>query len=149
MNNWRWTRQRRKVMEAIQGRTDHPTAEELYRSLRDRGEEISLATVYRTLHSLANEGLIQELHWEGPDRFDPNTSPHCHFRCLSCGRIYDLDLPYQQELDRLPLPPGFHVHRHELTFVGLCPECEETAPLSRRGAMPQMKEEKWRRNGCP
>jgi Fur family peroxide stress response transcriptional regulator len=129
MNNWRWTRQRHKVMEAVQGRTDHPTAEELYRSLRDRGDKISLATVYRTLHSLAKEGLIRELHWEGPDRFDPNISPHYHFRCRRCGQIYDVEVPYQDELDHLPLPPGFRVHRHELTFVGLCPECEETAPF--------------------
>ncbi|HNR24479.1 MAG TPA: transcriptional repressor [Candidatus Bipolaricaulis anaerobius] len=117
------------ILEAIQGRTDHPTAEELYRELNEHGHAISLATVYRNLRALTQEGKVRELHGAGPDRFDPTISPHYHFRCHRCGRIYDLDLPYQSELERLTLPPGFRVHRHELTFVGLCPECEEPAPF--------------------
>jgi Fe2+ or Zn2+ uptake regulation protein len=43
---------RDRVLEELQGRVDHPTAEELYLSLREKGEEISLATVYRALRSL-------------------------------------------------------------------------------------------------
>lgn len=119
----------RVVLEAIQGHTDHPTAEELYRELNEQGHAISLATVYRNLRTLAQEGKVRELHGAGPDRFDPNTHPHYHLLCLACGRVYDVETPYQNALDHLPLPPGFHVHRHELTFMGLCPKCEETASL--------------------
>ncbi|MGY4707194.1 Fur family transcriptional regulator [Candidatus Bipolaricaulota sp. J31] len=124
MNNLRWTRQRRLIASAMKGRTDHPTAEELYHELRDRGEPVSLATVYRTLRALAREGLLREIHGYGPDRFDPNTAPHYHFRCVRCGRVFDVKTPYREELDRVELGPGFSVLGHELNWVGVCGDCE-------------------------
>jgi Fe2+ or Zn2+ uptake regulation protein len=122
---WRWTKQRRLIVEAIHDRRDHPTAEELYNSLRARGADISLATVYRNLRALAREGVIKEIHGDGPDRFDPVVTPHYHFRCEVCGRVYDVDVPYREELDKLPFPSGFEVHGHEITWVGICPACRE------------------------
>ncbi|KUK26767.1 MAG: hypothetical protein XD60_1034 [Acetothermia bacterium 64_32] len=121
---WRWTRQRRLIVEALQGRTDHPTAEELYQELREKGAQISLATVYRNLRALAREGKLKELQGNGPDRFDPNTHPHYHFRCTACGRAFDLELPYRRELDGLDLGQGFRVLGHQLIFLGLCPNCQ-------------------------
>ncbi len=112
-------------MEALQGRTDHPTAEELYQELRQKGADVSLATVYRNLRALAREGEVRELQGDGPDRFDPFTHPHYHFRCTSCGRIFDVDIPYREELDRVELGHGFEVSGHELTFYGLCPDCKK------------------------
>jgi len=123
--NWRWTRQRRVITQALEGRTDHPTAEELYRELKEQGHDISLATIYRNLRALAREGLVRELHGERADRFDPNTQPHYHFLCLSCGRVYDVDTPYQTDLNHLDLGPGFRITEHELTLKGLCPHCQE------------------------
>lgn len=131
--NWRWTRQRRIIVDALQGRTDHPTAEELYQSLREQGADVSLATVYRNLRALAREGLVREIHGEGPDRFDPFTHPHYHFHCLRCGRVFDVELPYRQELDAVDLGLGFKVLGHELVFWGLCPHCQKG------------KEEEWQR----
>ena len=125
MHSLRWTRQRRLIAEVMEGRTDHPTAEELYHELRARGEPISLATVYRTLRALAREGLLRELHGPGPDRFDPNTSPHYHFRCRRCGRVYDVNVPYREELDRVDSGPGFVVTSHEILWEGICPACRE------------------------
>ena len=121
---WRWTRQRRTIIAALEGRKDHPTAEELYRSLKDQGADISLATVYRTLRALAQEGAILEIHGDGPDRFDPNPTPHYHFRCTRCGRVYDVDLAYRQDLDRIELGSGFHITGHQLIWEGTCPKCQ-------------------------
>ncbi len=86
---------------------------------------MSLATVYRTLRALAREGLLRELHGPGPDRFDPNTSPHYHFRCVRCGRVYDVNVPYRKELDRVEPGPGFSVTSHEIVWEGICPACRE------------------------
>ncbi|MGC9529820.1 MAG: Fur family transcriptional regulator [Candidatus Bipolaricaulaceae bacterium] len=126
VSSWRWTRQRRAIVEALRQRKDHPTAEAMYHALREKGEDISLATVYRTLRGLAREGAVLELHGAGPDRFDGNTSPHYHFRCLSCGRVYDIDVPYRHDLDRVKLNGGFQVAAHQLVFEGLCPACQGT-----------------------
>jgi len=123
MSNLRWTRQRKLILDALKGRTDHPTAEQLYHELRARGQSVSLATVYRTLRALAREGLLRELHGHGPDRFDPDTSPHYHFRCRSCGRVYDVAVPYRTDLDQVQVGPGFVVTSHEITWEGICPAC--------------------------
>jgi len=82
-----------------------------------------LATVYRTLRALARQGLVRELHGEGPDRFDPDTSPHYHFRCTRCGHVFDVAVPYKDELDQVVVGPGFVVSFHEITWEGLCPSC--------------------------
>lgn len=116
---------RERVLGELKGRKDHPTAEELYLSLREKGEEISLATIYRALRSLAEEGLVATLPIAPADRFDPVTKPHYHFHCLRCDRVFDLDLPYKPELDRAIEELGFSVHHHTLVFHGLCPACQE------------------------
>ncbi|MGB9757997.1 MAG: Fur family transcriptional regulator [Candidatus Bipolaricaulaceae bacterium] len=116
---------RDRVLSELMGRKDHPTAEELYLALREKGEEISLATVYRALRSLAEEGLVATLPIAPADRFDPVTEPHYHFHCLGCNRVSDLDFPYKPELDRAIEGLGFSVHHHTLVFHGLCPACQE------------------------
>ena len=78
---------------------------------------------HSTGRNLIREGKVRELHGDGPDRFDPFTHPHYHFRCQVCGRVFDVKTPYREELDRVDLGPGFSVHGHELTWVGICPEC--------------------------
>ncbi|MEN3011193.1 MAG: transcriptional repressor [Candidatus Bipolaricaulaceae bacterium] len=117
---------RDRVLQELLGRTDHPTAEELYLALREKGEAMSsLATVYRALRSLAKEGLVATLPLTPADRFDPTTRPHYHFHCLRCGRVLDLGLPYKPELNRTIEELGFAVHHHTLVFHGLCPACQE------------------------
>jgi len=116
---------RARVLKELQGRKDHPTAEELYLSLRKKGEAISLATVYRALRSLAAEGQVTTLPLAPADRFDPTTRPHYHFHCQKCNRVFDLDLPYKPELDHAIERLGFSVHHHTLVFHGLCPACQK------------------------
>ncbi|MEM3485571.1 MAG: transcriptional repressor [Candidatus Methanomethyliaceae archaeon] len=115
---------RDRVFQELMGRKDHPTAEELYLTLREKGEAISLATVYRALHALAEEGLVTTLPLVPAERFDPTTHPHYHFHCLRCDRVFDLELPYKPELDRAIEALGFSVHHHTLVFHGLCPACQ-------------------------
>ncbi len=110
-------------MQALVGRTDHPTAEELYHDLRNQGAEISLPTIYRNLRALAREGEVLELRGAGPDRFDPAIHPHYHFRCSRCDRVFDVDLPYRAELDQVELGHGLVQSGHEIVWVGVCPEC--------------------------
>ncbi|MBC7170016.1 transcriptional repressor [Candidatus Bipolaricaulota bacterium] len=117
------TAKQREVLDVIQGRTDHPTAEELYRTLREQGSRTSLATVYRALRTLAEDGLVAEVRGLGADRFDPVPSAHYHFVCTQCDRVYDADIPYQDGLDLLLHQTGFQVSGHEVTFFGTCSAC--------------------------
>src|SRR5260370_5082092 len=89
----RRTRQLEQVFAALQGDHSHPFAHEIYRRVHKKLPRISLATVYRNLHSLVEEGKIRTLLLDGQAaRYDPETSEHDHFFCEGCGRVVDLFL---------------------------------------------------------
>lgn len=120
------SRQREAILSELCGRTDHPTAEELYLSLKEELPNLSLGTVYRNLSLLSEEGIILKLSCGGADHFDGNTAQHYHFLCNRCGRLYDLPMPVFKELDReaqkyLPCSADYH----RLTFYGICQNCME------------------------
>jgi Fe2+ or Zn2+ uptake regulation protein len=128
----RVTRQRRALYATLAARRDHPTAEALYRDLRRRLPDLSLATVYRTLEVLVRAGLaIRLAHASGVARYDARTDAHDHRRCLACGRVEDLEVP------RRPGPPAdlhhpsFTVTDYHLELVGYCADCG--APSRDRG----------------
>lgn len=114
---------RKIVLEALQGRTDHPTAEDLYRALVAGDHRVSLATVYRALEALAADGLVRELHVGGPTRYDPTREPHHHFICSRCGRVYDMDGGRRLRPADFPLPPGFSAERCHAVLEGVCGPC--------------------------
>lgn len=119
------TIQRGLVMQAVQSMHNHPTADEIYSHIVRSHPGISRATVYRNLAALAGEGLIQRVtHLDAADRFDFNLAPHYHFICQGCGKVYDVELPYQDKLLEAIQPlPGFTYQQHHLTVTGLCPHC--------------------------
>jgi Fe2+ or Zn2+ uptake regulation protein len=88
---------------------------------------VSLKTVYQTLHDLAELGAISALDvGTGSARFDPNVeSNHHHVVCRSCGKVRDVDADFPA----LCLPqggttPGFDVLSAEVVFRGLCDGCQ-------------------------
>src|SRR2546427_12993987 len=89
----RTTRQLEQVFTALQGELSHPFAHEIYRRVHKRLPRISLATVYRILHSLVAEGKIRTLLLdEQAARYVPETSEHDNFVCERCGRVIVLFL---------------------------------------------------------
>lgn len=118
----RYSRQRERIYEAVCGTKEHPTAQMVYDALRTELPKLSLGTVYRNLHQMAEEGRLSEL--EGPvSRFDAWLQPHTHIRCSCCGSVSDVDLPYESALDRETAPKGWQISGHQLTFTGICPAC--------------------------
>lgn len=120
------TKQRQLVLDAVRSRHDHPTADEIYLSVRKENGHISRGTVYRNLNLLANEGEIQAVHVKGGDRFDLRCDRHAHVVCQECGAVVDAPLPYEGVLDtELAEQTGFAVSGHVTTFVGICPSCQK------------------------
>ena len=135
----RQTRQREVVLSVVRSTMEHPTAEWVYRRARRRIPRISLGTVYRNLKQLADAGLIREIQAGGQAlRFDGNTGPHHHVRCVGCGRVNDLAVPLdtrrEQEAARAL---DFQVLGHHVEVQGLCPECR---PEPRTGVRPTSSE---------
>lgn len=75
----RYSRQRERIYQAVHASREHPSAQMVYDLLREELPRLSLGTVYRNLHQMAQEGMLQEL--EGPTaRFDACLAPHAHIR---------------------------------------------------------------------
>lgn len=121
----RMTEQRKVVLEELSGVTTHPRAEELYRIVRKRLPEISFGTVYRNLRTLIDLGLVQELKFgEDFSRFDANVSPHQHFSCMKCKKIYDLMFTNPGLDKKVSQKTGFKVLYSRVEFYGLCSNCK-------------------------
>jgi Fur family peroxide stress response transcriptional regulator len=134
------TVQRRVVLEALAGRTDHPTADQLLVDVRTRLPGVSRTTVYRVLETLVRLELAVKTCTPGSTvRFDPRTERHHHLVCLQCERVLDVHAP---SLDALRFPTvrsaGFEISDYSVHFRGTCPECRRRgrAPATRRRPRP-------------
>jgi Fur family ferric uptake transcriptional regulator len=130
------TPQRKAILEELRKVDSHPTAAELYESLRGRLPKISLGTVYRNLELLAEMGLIRKLDLGGAEaRFDGDLDAHDHVRCVRCGRIDDVYGAASRSLDDGPAEAaGYQILGHRLEFVGICPQCTQPAEKEHAGS---------------
>lgn len=128
MKQRRKTRQRQLVLDAVQARCDHPSAEQIYQDVRAVDENISRGTVYRNLNILTQGGDILQVKLPHSDRFDRRLDLHYHLLCTGCGAVVESQIPYRAELDRSAAEgTGFAVARHQTVFEGLCPACQKKA----------------------
>jgi Fe2+ or Zn2+ uptake regulation protein len=122
----RKSRQRDVVLAVVRSTMDHPTAEWVYRQARRTLPRIGLGTVYRNLKTLADEGVIREIHTGGHSaRFDGNTGRHYHIRCLGCGRVNDLPMSVDTRLEEeAGRAMNYRILGHQVEIHGLCPLCQ-------------------------
>lgn len=122
----KYSRKREAIREVLMGTESHPTAEWIFSQLKPKIPDLSLATVYRNLSEMKQNGEIQSVaFWGGKERFDGNVKKHSHFVCDNCGRIDDFHFIRQDvELDKEAQKHfGGRVDFHTLVFHGTCSEC--------------------------
>lgn len=119
------TPQRLAVLSALEGRRDHPTADQIYQKVRQQLPAISFNTVYKTLEVLCRKGLVMKVNpLHEVARYDIQTHDHCHLICRLCHRIYDLEKEAGPiELSPEEIPPGFRVDSRSVIYWGVCPHC--------------------------
>lgn len=129
MNNktYRKSKQRTALYDYLAQTTSHPTAQEIYEAMRPDFPNLSFGTVYRNLGILEEQGMVRRLGRGSTfDRFDATVAPHYHFLCDRCGRVFDLPIAVDEELElRVEKATGHSVREHELDFHGLCAECKK------------------------
>jgi Fur family ferric uptake transcriptional regulator len=125
----RHTRQREVILDIVRGTMDHPTAEWVLKQAKRRLPRISVGTVYRNLKELAAEGAIRELHTAGDSvRFDGNTGDHYHIRCVACGRLRDLPLSVDRQVEEEAARAiNYRILGHQVEVLGVCPGCDAGA----------------------
>lgn len=104
----------------------HLSAEDVYKSLLDMGEDVGLATVYRVLTQFETAGIVTRHNFEGGHSvFELSKADHHdHLVCLECGRIdefYDEIIEQRQEI--ITQNAGFTITSHSLNIYGSCAEC--------------------------
>lgn len=120
------THQRLEIFKVLAHRADHPSVEEVFEKVKRTVPTISLDTVYRTLTTLEQYGVLARVQLETRTRFDTNVMTHHHFVCKECNRIDDF---YWPVFDQLRLPNrlstmGKADSRH-VEIRGICQECQK------------------------
>lgn len=122
----KYSRKREAIRTALMNTKSHPTAEWIFSTLKPEIPDLSLATVYRNLSEMKENGEVQSVaFWGGKERFDGNIEKHSHFVCDKCGRIDDFDfILHDKELDGVAQSHfGGKIDFHTLVFHGTCCEC--------------------------
>ena len=127
----KYSKQRELIIQNLTTRADHPTAEELFAELKEELPEIGMATVYRNLGELCEEGVVRKIKAKiGPDRFDGIAQPHIHFECTVCGKIENA-MPYNNEFEALDDEMKMiekkvkgKIEKVNLSFEGICNSCK-------------------------
>ncbi len=112
------------ILEFLVSNRIHPTAEEIFNALKKKYPSISQASIYNTIKLFVKLGIVSELFVEKERaRYDINTTPHAHFKCLKCGKVYDVKkpLPQMEEIE------GHQVALTQIYFYGTCNECLKKA----------------------
>lgn len=104
----------------------HMSAEDVYKTLLQEGEEISLATVYRVLNQFVTAGLLNKHHFEsGMAIYElAHGEHHDHLVCTRCNRIIEfVDPIIEQRQHNLATENGFNMTDHSLIIYGICAQC--------------------------
>jgi Fur family transcriptional regulator, peroxide stress response regulator len=121
------TVQRRVVLQTVLERDDHPTADQILETVKDRVPGISRTTVYRVLDTLADMGVIRRLHHAGAAaRYDGKIHRHHHMICKKCNKVIDLE---DQKLDRTRVShvsnEEFEIEDFSVHLIGTCSACRQ------------------------
>lgn len=123
----RMTKQRSAIADALDGLDDFRSAQQLHDLMRTQGTEIGLATVYRTLAAMAEEGAVDVLRTtEGEQVFRrcERTGHHHHLVCRVCGRAEEIEGPgVEAWADQVGAAFGFAAIEHTIELSGVCPDC--------------------------
>jgi Fur family transcriptional regulator, ferric uptake regulator len=119
----RKTKQRDALREVFEQAHGPLSVADLLEAASKHVDGLGVATVYRTVGSLLEEGWIQAVEIPGePARYErANKAHHHHFQCESCDRVFDI-AGCMDNLRKL-VPPKFRIKAHDVTLYGVCASC--------------------------
>ena len=125
----KFTPQRYSVMMDVVNSKEHRECEEIYLSLRSEGQNVSLATVYRTMEILVANDFVRKIDiGDGKSRFETkiNHPHHDHMICIKCGGITEfINDEIEMLQEEVCRESGFQLMRHIHQLFGICKKCED------------------------
>jgi Fe2+ or Zn2+ uptake regulation protein len=120
--NVKLSNRRMKVLKYLSENQHHPTVDQIYNGLLNEVPNLSKTTVYSTLRTLMEAGLVKVINIEDNEtRYDVVTETHGHFKCEDCGTILNFAVDIQSfSTEELK---GFKIVDRNVYFKGVCPKC--------------------------
>lgn len=111
------------ILNMIKESSGHLTAEEAFLLAKKKSINVSIASIYRILGKLADDGYIKRISVAGaPDIFDKTLSDHEHMICSKCGKITDIHISKFKNV--LEKKIGQSIDDYELSIKYVCEECK-------------------------
>ena len=111
-----------KVLEYLLNKGNHPSVQMIYKDLYEDIPTLSKTTIYNVINRLKAHRLIRELRIEETEvRYDWEVKPHAHFKCNSCGNIYNIN--YQCSMFKEDSVDGHSIEQRQVNFIGICKDC--------------------------
>jgi len=130
---WRLTPQRETILNIFKElpKGNHLSAEDLYNLLHEKGEGISLSTIYRTLKLMARMGILRELELaEGHKHYElnqPYPYHHHHLICVRCNKTIEFKSDQVLKIGtKTSQKEGYHLLDCQLTIHAICPACQRS-----------------------
>lgn len=116
-----------KILQILENTVSHHlSAEDVYKTLLEQGEDVGLATVYRVLTQFEAAGLVTRHHFEGGHSiFEVNQGDHHdHLVCLKCNKVVEfVDPVIEGRQKAIAAEQGFTLTDHNLYLYGICASC--------------------------
>ena len=122
----RLTPQRLAIAEVVINSADHPTVRDIFDRVQAFFPYVTIATVYSTLATLEQAGIVRELPFQRQSRYDANLSPHANLVCIGCGTVVDAEVGQETvtELEEIvSTAADFEVSSQRVDFYGYCSGC--------------------------
>ncbi len=117
------TPQRLEILRFLDLHHTHPSADEIYMELKKENPALSKTTVYNTIQSLKEHGLLQSLNVDSHEaRFDSVINNHHHLLCTECGDVIDIEVECPFTRKRM-ISGGHRIDEVHGYFKGVCKDC--------------------------
>ncbi len=119
----RMTRQRRRILNLLEASERPKSAEMIHQELA--GESLDLSTVYRTLDTFFEEGLISKSSLKNTSYYYLRRKDHRHYMiCLSCHKMIEIDCHISDIESEIAADHHFDISHHDMTIYGYCQDCQ-------------------------
>ena len=124
------TKQRGAILELISNSSTHITATEIINHLKESGQRVSVATVYRTLDKLEGEGIVKKMNF-GDSKgacyqytSDRECTQHFHLKCVECGELIHLSCDFLKRMEKHIFDEhSFVISSGKTVIYGRCAKC--------------------------
>ncbi len=120
-SNLKTTPQRLAILKELDTK-GHASIEEIYETIKEMFPSISLATIYKNINALKEEGIISEICLHQKPKFEIDKSPHAHFICKKCGNVEDI--PFN-DIIKNDFNQKYPDSQKELYIYGICKKCKK------------------------